>query len=165
MPTIALLNGHAFAGGFMLSMYHDYRIFNPSRGFLCLNELDLGIHLKPAMSSIFRQKLTPPVYTEMVLEAKRFTGKEAFEKGIVEGLGGLDEALKFVAERKLVDKVKTGVLGMLKSEMWRETLGYIDNLDEEERLFVQANKAEDKRQEEGAERVKEWEKNALKAKL
>ena len=165
MPTVALLNGHAFAGGFMLSMYHDYRIMNPSRGFVCLNELDLGIHLKPAMSSIFRQKLTPRVYTEMVLEAKRYTGKDAFEKGIVDALGGFEEAMKFVEERKLVEKVKTGVLGMLKSEMWRETLGYINNLDEEEEKFVKANDLDDKRRDAAAARVKEWEKNALKAKL
>lgn len=46
MPTIALMNGHAFAGGLMLAMYHDYRVFNPARGFLCLNELDFGYPLK-----------------------------------------------------------------------------------------------------------------------
>lgn len=46
MPTVALMNGHAFAGGLMLAMYHDYRVFNPSRGFLCLNELDFGYPLK-----------------------------------------------------------------------------------------------------------------------
>lgn len=149
----------------MLSMYHDYRICNPSRGFVCLNELDLGIHLKPAMSSIFRQKLAPIVYTEMVLEAKRYTGKEAFEKGIVNALGGMEETLEFVEERKLVEKVKTGVLSMLKAEMWRETLGYIDHLDEEETKFMAANNKEDKRRDVGAARVKEWEKNALKSKL
>lgn len=117
------------------------------------------------MSSIFRQKLDPTTYTEMVLEAKRYTGKEAFEKGIVNALGGMEETLKFVEERKLVDKVKTGVLGMLKTEMWRETLGYIDNLEVEEEKFLAANSEEDKRREAGAARVKEWEKNALKSKL
>lgn len=29
MPTIALLNGHAFAGGLMLAMHMDYRVMNP----------------------------------------------------------------------------------------------------------------------------------------
>jgi enoyl-CoA hydratase/carnithine racemase len=40
MPTVALLNGHAFAGGLMTAMMHDYRIMNPHKGFVCLNELD-----------------------------------------------------------------------------------------------------------------------------
>lgn len=34
MPTVALLNGHTFAGGLILAMHHDYRIQNPTKGFL-----------------------------------------------------------------------------------------------------------------------------------
>lgn len=166
MPTVALINGHAFAGGCMLSMYHDYRIFNPSRGFLCLNELDLGVPLKPAMSSIFRQKITSPhVYRSLVLEAKRFGGKDALKAGVVDGLGGIDETLAFVAERKLVDKPKMGVYGILKAEMYRETLGYLDSHDENEKRDAENLKIDDKRVEEGKRRVAEWERNATKAKL
>ena len=42
MPTLALMNGHAFAGGLMTAMFHDYRIMNPHKGYVCLNELDFG---------------------------------------------------------------------------------------------------------------------------
>src|SRR5213082_3290865 len=99
MPTIALINGHAFAGGLMLAMHHDYRIFNPSRGFLCLNELDFGVPLKPSMSSLFRQKLPyPSAYRSLVLEAKRFGGKDALEAGLVDGLGGMEEVMGLIKE-------------------------------------------------------------------
>ncbi len=99
MPTVAMINGHAFAGGIMLAMYHDYRVQSPTKGFLCLNELLLGIPLKPAMSSIFRQKLSPQTYRMMVLEAKRFSGKEALEGGVVDCLGGMEELVRFIGER------------------------------------------------------------------
>jgi enoyl-CoA hydratase/carnithine racemase len=166
MPTVALINGHGFAGGFMVAMYHDYRIFNPSRGFLCLNELDLGMPLHPPMSSIFRQKITAPnVYRAMVLEAKRFGAKEALEVGIVDGLGGLEEAMAFIGERKLVDKPKTGVYGMLKAEMYRETLGYIDGDEGSEKYNEENIMKEDRRTAEVKSRLAEWEKNAGKAKL
>ncbi|KUJ22966.1 putative carnitinyl-CoA dehydratase [Mollisia scopiformis] len=165
MPTIALINGHAFAGGFMLSMYHDYRVFNPSRGFLCLNELDLGVPLKPPMSSIFRQKLVPAVYKTMVLEAKRFSAKEALESGIVDVLGGLDETTRFIGERKLSEKAKTGVYGLLKAEMFRETLGYIDGYETEEKRDKEDLEKDEKRKEEGVRKVAEWERSASKAKL
>lgn len=167
MPTIALINGHAFAGGFMLAMYHDYRVFNPSRGFLCLNELDLGVPLQPAMSSIFRQKLTPQIYKRMVLEAKRFSGKDALEGGIVDMLGGIEECLAFVKERKLDEKAKTGVYGALKAEMFRETMEYVnpEGYEREEKRTKYIWELDDQRREEGKRRVEEWERNASKAKL
>ncbi|PQE33151.1 enoyl- hydratase isomerase protein [Rutstroemia sp. NJR-2017a WRK4] len=166
MPTISLLNGHAFAGGLMTAMYHDYRIFNPSRGFLCLNELEFGAPLKPPMSSIFRQKLpSPHTYRSLVLEAKRFNGADALAGGLVDGLGGWPEVVAFVAERKLAEKGKTGVYGVLKAEMWRESLGYLEGFEKgEERDKVWA-KSEDVRIEEGKKRVAEWEKNTKKSKL
>ncbi len=151
----------------MLAMYHDYRVFNPTRGFLCLNELDLGVPLKPAMSSIFRQKLSPQVYKLMVLEAKRFSGKEALEGGIVDALGGMEECLGLVKERKLTEKAKTGVYGALKAEMFRETLGYVtpEGFEKEEKRSAEAWEWDDERKEKGKRRVAEWQRNASKAKL
>lgn len=72
MPTIALVNGHAFAGALMTAMMQDYRVMNPHKGYLCLNELELGVPLRPPMSSIFREKCTPQTYRKLVLEAARY---------------------------------------------------------------------------------------------
>lgn len=151
----------------MLAMYHDYRVFNPSRGFLCLNELDLGVPLQPAMSSVFRQKLSPQVYKLMVLEAKRFSGKEALEGGIVDILGGMEECLVLVKERELNEKAKTGVYSALKTEMFRETMGYVtpEGYEKEEKRSKEAWKLDDQRRVEGNRRVAEWVRNASKAKL
>lgn len=160
MPTVALINGHAFAGGLMLAMYHDYRVFNPSRGFLCLNELDFGVPLKPAMSSIFRQKLPyPAAYRSLVLEAKRFGGKDALEGGLVDVLGGMDEALELIKERKLVEKGKSGVYGLMKAEMFRETIGYLDKHVSEEKRDNDCILADNKRKAQGESRVNDWEKS------
>src|SRR4051812_17623026 len=102
MPTVALINGHAFAGGFILAMCHDYRIMNLKKGFLCMNELDFGAPLPPPMSSIFRNKLaTPNLYRSVMLESHRFPGPEALKEGIVDGLGGLKEVLDLAKEKKL----------------------------------------------------------------
>lgn len=84
MPTIALMNGHAFAGALMLAMMHDYRIMNPHRGFVCLNEVELGVPLRPPMSSIFRSKVSPQVYRTLVLEGKRFKVCAALQLSLCE---------------------------------------------------------------------------------
>jgi hypothetical protein len=72
MPTVALLNGHTFAGGLMVAMMHDYRIMNPHRGYLCLNELELGMGLRPPMCSVFREKVGAGTFRKLILEAVRF---------------------------------------------------------------------------------------------
>lgn len=134
MPTVAWLNGHAFAGGFMMAMHHDYRVFNPSRGYLCLNELDFGAPLKPAMLSIFEAKLSPVTYRSLILEAHRFTAKEALAQQMVDALGGWEEVLALVAERKLTQRSKSGVYGILKEEMYREVIA---NLEGHEARVIQ----------------------------
>jgi enoyl-CoA hydratase/carnithine racemase len=156
----------AFAGGLMLAMYHDYRIFNPSRGFLCLNELDFGYPLKPAMSSVFRQKVPyAATYRSLVLEAKRFTAKEALEGGIVDILGGMEEVISLIGERKLVEKGKSGIYGIMKGEMYRESIALMDGHEQEEKRDQAIVKADEKRKVESKKRVKEWARNTPVAKL
>lgn len=162
MPTVALINGHAFAGGFMTAMMQDYRIMNPHRGFLCLNELEFGAPLPGPMASIFRQKISSPnTYRTIVLEAKRYNALEALKEGIVDGLGGLEEVLTFVDEMKLRVKSKSGVYGRLKAEMWRETVGFLNGGGTNE--DVAQNLKELKLQEDvEKKRVEDWERGRQK---
>ncbi|KAF1986866.1 ClpP/crotonase [Aulographum hederae CBS 113979] len=130
MPTIALLPGHAFAGGFMLAMFHDYRIMSPTRGFLCLNEIDIGMVMPAPLISIFREKVAHPnTFRAVALEGKRFTGAEALKEGLVDGLGdgtqGFDEATKLIKEKNLLLKTKHGIWGAEKEEMYRQTIGFL----------------------------------------
>ena len=42
VPTIAAINGHCFAGGFMLALTCDYRVMTDGssrRAWLCMNEV------------------------------------------------------------------------------------------------------------------------------
>jgi len=127
MPTVCLLNGHAFAAGFMLAMYHDYRIQNPDKGFLCINELEFGVPLQTPMMSIFREKLPPTTFRDVVLGGHRFGGKAALQAGIVDGLGGLDEVVGLIRDRKLLTKAETGIYGTMKEEMYSGVLNGLDD--------------------------------------
>ncbi|PGH03047.1 hypothetical protein AJ79_07480 [Helicocarpus griseus UAMH5409] len=166
LPTVALMNGHAFAGGFMTGMYHDYRIFNPSKGFLCLNEVHFGAALKPAMCSIFRQKITDQrTFRSIVLEGHRFSGKEALENGIVDGLGGLDEVLALIEKKNLTELPAAGVFGQLRREMYRETYAILERCkDDEAEADLEAEK-ELKVKESGTKRVEVWERASKGSKL
>lgn len=162
MPTVSLINGHAFAGALMLAMMHDYRIMNPHRGYLCLNEVELGAPLRPPMSSIFRQKVSPQCYRRLVLEAVRFKALDALKEGIVDALGGAYEALAYIDEMKLIQKAQPGVSGKsvyseLKREMWRETLHHLDSFGGEDGNELRARAKGEKDRETSEKRVKQWE--------
>ena len=126
MPTIALINGHAFAAGFMLAMHHDYRVFSGEKGYLCVNELEFGAPLLPPMAGIFRIKFSPQVYRSTVLEAKRWDAKTALEAGILDRIDGMQGVTELIQERGLMTKAKTGVYGILKTEMYREQVALLD---------------------------------------
>lgn len=163
MPTIALINGHAFAGGLMTAMMHDYRIMNPHRGFVCVNELEFGAPLPAPMASIFRQKVSNPnTYRNMVLEAKRFNALEALKEGLVDGLGGLEETVALIRELKLEGKAKSGVYGRLKAEMWRETIGYLEEADADDRRREAWLENQSKAEELEREKVEAWERGQIR---
>ena len=159
MPTIALINGHAFAAGLMTAMMHDYRIMNPHRGFLCLNELDFGAPLKPPMASIFREKLPrPDTFRTMILESKRFNALEALKEGIVDSLGGWDEAKSLVEEAALTKRGDSGVYGTLKAEMWKETIAVLDVGEAEDKEESTIRASHDcRRLNQAKDRVEHWE--------
>ncbi|KAG1146333.1 hypothetical protein G6F37_011389 [Rhizopus arrhizus] len=121
IPTVAAINGHAFAGGCMFAFAHDYRVMRTDRGYICLNEVDLPSALAPGMAAIVREKTTPKVYRDMVLQARRLSAREAFDEGIVDLAVPKDEILSKAKELALkwAPKAKAGIVyKQLKEEMY-----------------------------------------------
>ena len=83
-PTVALINGHAFGGGLMLALAHDYRVAYPAKGWLCIPAVDLRIVLPRPLVLLARAKLGRPVASRVLLSGDRFGGIEAAQLGIVE---------------------------------------------------------------------------------
>ncbi|CAG7917857.1 unnamed protein product [Penicillium olsonii] len=162
MPTVCLLNGHAFAGGFMLAMYHDYRIMNPDRGFVCVNELEFGVPLQTPMMSIFREKLTPITFRNVVLEAHRFGGRNALQAGTVDAVGGIEETLALIQERKLQTKAATGIYGTMKEEMYARVLNGLDDHSGNLKWRENVENKNESVSKKGLENVREFEKNKAK---
>lgn len=156
MPTVALVNGHAFAGGLMTAFFHDYRIMNPHKGFLCLNELDFGAALQPTMASVFRVKLSMTTFRNMVLESKRYPALEALKEGIIDGLGGLEETLAFIKEFKLTDKAQSTSYAKIKEELYREVIQDIDEAADSPRKAAARDLDRNRRTLESKKRVDEY---------
>ncbi|KAI8975191.1 ClpP/crotonase-like domain-containing protein [Mycotypha africana] len=120
IPTVAALNGHAFAGGCMLALAHDYRVMRSDRGFMCMNEVDLPSPLAPGMAGLLRSKMSPKTFRNMVLQGHRFTAQEALEQDLVDVIAPQHEVLPKSKELALkwAPKAKSGIVyKQLKDEV------------------------------------------------
>lgn len=84
LPTVAAVQGHAFAGGAMLALCHDQRVMRAERGFLCLPEIDLGMPFSDGMAALISSKLEQPLLHRMAVLGERIGGVEAASHGAVD---------------------------------------------------------------------------------
>lgn len=99
VPTVAAVNGHCFGAGFMSALCHDVRIARADRGYLCANELAIGMTIPLPEVALFKHKIPAPHFHEAVILAKRWTGPDAVRAGFVEEAVELDQLLDRAKER------------------------------------------------------------------
>ena len=99
IPSICLINGHAFGAGFMLALSHDVRLMRKDRGFLCANEMELGFEIPRPELALFRHKIPANYFFETVQLSKRWTGETALEAGIIQGNGLFEELPKMAIDK------------------------------------------------------------------
>ncbi len=92
-PTVAAMNGHAFAAGAFLALSLDYRIMREDRGWFCVSEVDVGVPIPPSMMGILRGKLPANTVRDAVLTGERYTADEAMAAGIADGRASMEELL------------------------------------------------------------------------
>ncbi|EER27917.1 3,2-trans-enoyl-CoA isomerase, mitochondrial precursor, putative [Coccidioides posadasii C735 delta SOWgp] len=166
MPTVALINGHAYAGGLFVSLLHDYRFQNPTRGYLCLNEVHFGAWLPAPMASIVKQKVAnPAAVRDLITAGRRFDAKEALSAGIIDATGGIEVALKFIEDRSLVKLGQTKVYASLKEEIYKETLKTLESYEENEKERLGRLQERDDMEKVRSARVGAWEKTHGGSKL
>jgi enoyl-CoA hydratase/carnithine racemase len=74
------------------------------------------------MGSLLRLKLAPQIARKMLLEAHKWTGKEALADGIVDQIARPEEMLDvaLALANKWAHKAKAGVYGVLRGELYGE---------------------------------------------
>ena len=88
VPTVAVIQGHAFGAGALLGLSHDFRLMREDRGYFCLPEVDLGLPFRPAMTALLKAKLTPQTALTAMTTGRRYGGAAAVEAGIVDQAHG-----------------------------------------------------------------------------
>jgi len=122
IPTVAAVNGHAFAAGAFLALACDYRIMREDRGWICVSEVDAGVPINQAMMDLLVAKLTPNTARDAVLTGKRYAADDALAAGFADGKAAegnlVAEAVKLASsiaskERRIFKTLKRTLYGEL----------------------------------------------------
>jgi Delta3-Delta2-enoyl-CoA isomerase len=124
IPTIALVNGHAFAGGMCLALAQDYRLASSEgKALLSMNELLIRASIPAGMLSVLRAKLASPQILRDCIHARRWTIPQAQKDGIIDEIFTeselLNESIKF-AKSKAIQYKYIEVLHSIKEETYHE---------------------------------------------
>jgi enoyl-CoA hydratase/carnithine racemase len=118
VPTVAAIQGHAFAAGAMLTLAHDWRVMR------------INIPFTPGMNALIVAKLTPPTATDAMLAARRFGGEDARAAGIVSAAVAEDRVLADAVELAGAQAAKVGdTLGAIKSRLYEGPLATLADRD------------------------------------
>ena len=97
-PTVAAVNGHAFAGGAFVALSCDYRIMREDRGWICISEVDAGVPLPQGMMEFLRLRLPAATVRYAVLTGKRYDADEAIAAGFADGKAPAEQLLSRATE-------------------------------------------------------------------
>lgn len=121
--TIAAINGHAYAGGALLALAHDYRIMRSDRGYFCLPSIDVGIPFTAGMAALIADKVPQPVAHDLVVSGREIGAVEAFESGVVTRSVPADQVIPLAEEmaRTLTGK-DAATLSTVKRRMYHNSV-------------------------------------------
>jgi len=86
-PTVACVNGHAIAGGCVITICCDHRVMTTNeQARIGLNEVALGLVFPPKIFRIVRHRVPPRALHEVTLRAALHAPKDALRLGLVDEL-------------------------------------------------------------------------------
>ncbi|MEW6487290.1 MAG: enoyl-CoA hydratase/isomerase family protein [Thermodesulfobacteriota bacterium] len=130
LPSVAAVNGHAVAGGAILALACDRRVFAQGEGRFGLTEVDLGLPLPPGVLHLLRYAAGERVALEAGLFGRLYGPTEARASGFADGLAApeaLTEAAREEA-RSLAAKPRRA-LQAIRQELRAPTLRALEEAD------------------------------------
>lgn len=85
IPTLCVIQGHAYAGGLIFALCHDFRVMKADSGKLCLSEINIGSVLPPAYNDICKHTIPRQILREMIM-GRPISVQEALKHNILTGV-------------------------------------------------------------------------------
>jgi len=114
-PVVAAVSGHAFAGGAILALASDLRVFADGEFGFALNEINLGLSLSPFIVRMAIHAVGVQHARDLILGGHTYTPARSLETGLAIEVVAVDAVLDraIARARELADK-PAGAFGMMK---------------------------------------------------
>jgi enoyl-CoA hydratase/carnithine racemase len=137
-PVVAAINGHAIAGGCILTLCCDYRYISVGRKLMGLNEIKLGLPVPYPGDRILHQ-IVGVRYAKEIMEIGEFYSPEvSLEMGMVDQVFPLEKLLaKSIERAKLLGDYPVHAYKMIKQNRVEKVKDeIIKSLEEKQRYFL-----------------------------
>lgn len=128
IPTVAAVQGHAFAAGAMLAVCHDLTVMRDDRGYWCVPEVDIGLPFTDGMDALLRSRLPTRTAHIAMTTGRRYGGPDAVAAGIADEAVPEDRVLARAIELagSLADK-DPATLRAIKHRMYADPIALLDH--------------------------------------
>jgi len=90
-PTLACINGNAYAGGALLYAAADFRHMRQDRGRICYPEIDIKIPFTDSMHDLIDNLPNAQMLKRMALLGEAVTGQQALDAGMLDAIYPMDQ--------------------------------------------------------------------------
>jgi enoyl-CoA hydratase len=138
-PTVAAINGHCVAGGFVFAMACDHRIAADGNYTIGVNEVAIGASWPIAAMEIMRSRLPNRILTELMLGAGLYPAAEAIRVGLAGRIVSAAELeAEAVALAVAVGTHPAEVYANTKARLLEDQLARIDTATVDDDLAISA---------------------------
>ena len=139
-PTIAMINGHAIAGGCILALCCDYRFMPQERKLMGLNEIKLGVPVPYPALHILDNMIGSEHTKDFVYMGEFHPPESLLEIGIIDEIIPPDELFEYSLDRcqslgknpslafaKIKLDLRMPVIAQIKTEINSHILSFVDS--------------------------------------
>mmetsp|Transcript_1762 Transcript_1762/g.3710 ORF Transcript_1762/g.3710 Transcript_1762/m.3710 type:complete len:126 (+) Transcript_1762:541-918(+) len=105
----------------MVALACDFRVMNAERGFLCTNELNIGLAFQNEMMELFKAKVPTQAVVPLLLAGERLPAERCLTLGLIERAvpgSGLGAAALDIAAHEASKGAKKDLLKFTKTQLF-----------------------------------------------
>ncbi|MHA2346230.1 MAG: enoyl-CoA hydratase/isomerase family protein, partial [Candidatus Hodarchaeales archaeon] len=139
-PTVAVITGHATAGGCILTLCCDYRFISEGKKLMGLNEIKLGVPIPYPSLLILEKIVGTKKAREIVYRGKFYTPSEQKEIGLVDGIVEPEKLLEHAVNTLTYSEISSlEAFKLIKTDLQKNLVETIKkNLSKHESSFLNA---------------------------